>query len=99
MLDKAKPAAQVKGEWAIERTVQLGKRLTVKLTHGPGGYTAEWSQRPRRLNSRQWRLYREARNALCAEVAARFGCSALIIEPTTADENGPAIVLVADARS
>jgi hypothetical protein len=45
------------------------------------------------------RLYREARNSLAAEVAAHFGCSALIIEPTTPDENGPAIATIVDGRS
>jgi len=87
------------GEWSLTRDVRLGKKLTVRLTHGPGGYTAEWLQRPRSLANKQMRLYRAARNALAAEVAARFGRTAAIVEPLSADENGPAIATVADGRS
>src|SRR5262245_62163896 len=33
---------QIKGEWAIERTVKISRNLRVHMTAGPGEMTSEW---------------------------------------------------------
>jgi hypothetical protein len=63
------------------RTVVLSPRLTVELTIGPGGLTAEWSPRlPDRLTAEELRRYRGARDELVKAFAARTGITIVIAE-------------------
>jgi hypothetical protein len=66
-------------EWVISRTVRIGAGLSCEMTAGPGGFTCEWSERPRRLSRKQVRRYRAGRDALLKEVAARLGGGGVLV--------------------
>jgi hypothetical protein len=72
----------MRGEWAIRRFAELSPGLAVELTAGPSGVGCEWSPgRPRRpLTKAEIRRYRDARDVLLGEVAARLGGDVLLIE-------------------
>ena len=60
---------------------RITNNISVELTAGPGGFTAEWiGGRPRDLTPAQRRRYRQARNAVLAEVAERMGGNVLLVE-------------------
>jgi hypothetical protein len=67
--------------WAITRTVQINRTLEVVMSAGPLGFVCEWApDRPRKLNRKEIRRYRSARNALLSEVAERLGGNVLVVE-------------------
>jgi len=71
-------------EWALTATARLSRRISVEITAGPGGMTCEWSpNRPVlgiRLNKKEVRRYRAARDELLARVAERMGGNILVVE-------------------
>ena len=72
---------QIKGEWAIERTIRISSNLSVHMTAGPGGMTSEWDPDvPKNLTPKQLKRYRRGRDQLVAEVSERLGVASLIIE-------------------
>ncbi len=68
-------------ELATTKTARLSRRLSVTITVGRTGMTCEWiPSLPAKLNAKEARRYREARNATVAEVAQRLGGMAVIVE-------------------
>jgi hypothetical protein len=71
-------------EWAISRSVNLGKGLSVEFTAGPAGFVAEWNTGsppdPRKLSKKQMKLYRAGRDAVAQELGRRLGGGVLMIE-------------------
>ena len=66
----------------FSRTVRLGKRLNVEIiVSSSGKMLCEWSPDvPRKLNGKQMRLYRQARDAVIAEMAAATGLNVALME-------------------
>jgi hypothetical protein len=70
-------------EWAISKRVQITNKLSVTLTAGPGGMTAEWDPdvpKPGSLNRKAHARYFRGRHELLAEVARRTGKGVLVID-------------------
>jgi hypothetical protein len=68
-------------EHAATRTVRLSETLSVTITASRIGVSAEWSPAPPdTLSDIELHRYREARNAVVAEVANRLGGRAVVIE-------------------
>jgi hypothetical protein len=70
-------------EWAMSRTVDLGKGLSVEFTAGPAGFVAEWTPEapdPRTLSKKQMARYRAGRDAVAQELGRRLGVGVLMIE-------------------
>jgi hypothetical protein len=70
-------------EWAISKRVQITRRLSVTLTAGPGGMTAEWDPdvpKPGSLGPRAHARYFSGRHQLLSEVAKRLGAGVLVID-------------------
>ena len=69
-------------EWSVSKSVRLSGRYRVEITIGPGGMVCEWSPKapePKSLTA-EVRRYRGARDELVAQVAARMGGRALVVE-------------------
>jgi hypothetical protein len=70
-----------RGDWAIERRIKLSRNLAVSLTIGPHGAVAEWDPDfPHSLSPTELRRYRNGRDRLVRQVAARMGGRAIIGE-------------------
>ena len=71
-----------RSEWAERRYVRLSRRYAVEMIVGPGGFTCEWHPGfpTGRLSKSEWSAYRQARDALAADVSARLGEPVLMVE-------------------
>lgn len=58
----------------VSTRFRVGKKFVCEMSFGPTGLLCEWSPRvPTRLTKKDFRAYRQRRDALLAEVAAAIG--------------------------
>jgi hypothetical protein len=68
-------------EWALTRRIRINASLSVDLTVGPSGACCEWiGSKPKTLTAIELERYRNGRNTLLAEVAAKIGGNVLVVE-------------------
>ena len=72
-----------KAEWAITKTIQINRTLSVEMTMGPGGWITEWTpslEAAFKMSKQEFKIYVRGRSELAHEVAARLGKSVAIID-------------------
>lgn len=66
---------------AERKTFRLSRRVSVELTAGLGGLTAEWiPAMPDELTAKELRRYKQARHELLSRLAERAGGTVLVVE-------------------
>jgi hypothetical protein len=70
-----------RSEQAFTATGRINRRITLTVTAGPGGITAEWSPAmPARLNGAELDAYRRIRGEALRQLAERMGGAVLVLE-------------------